>query len=205
MTDSGKRGEQPAKKKAVVRLNRISTKTGDDGTTGLGDGSRLPKHHARIAAYGTIDELSSMLGVAIAAGIEDPHAAWLRGIQNDLFDLGSDLCVPGEMGDKLRITPDYTERLDALLDEQNDLLEPLNSFCLPGGTTGSAWMHVGRTVCRRAEREVSFLIAESPEGTVNREVMRYLNRLSDLLFVFGRVLNDGGKADIKWVPGLNKQ
>ncbi|MCA8979214.1 MAG: cob(I)yrinic acid a,c-diamide adenosyltransferase [Planctomycetes bacterium] len=204
MTDSSTGGEQPAKQKAVVRLNRISTKTGDDGTTGLGDGSRLPKHHPRIAAYGTLDELSSMLGVAIAAGVSDPHATWLRGIQNDLFDLGSDLCVPGEMGDKLRITADYTARLDALLDEQNELLEPLDSFCLPGGTLGSAWMHVARTVCRRAEREVSALIEHEPEGAVNREVMRYLNRLSDLLFVFGRVLNDGGKADIKWVPGLNK-
>lgn len=205
MTDSNSGGQQPSKKKAVVRLNRISTKTGDDGTTGLGDGSRLPKHHPRIAAYGTIDELSSMLGVAIASGVGDPHASWIRSIQNDLFDLGSDLCVPGEMGDKLRITPDYAARLDALLDEQNELLVPLDSFCLPGGTLGSAWMHVGRTVCRRAEREVTALIAQEPEGTVNREVLRYLNRLSDLLFVFGRVLNDGGKADIKWVPGLNKQ
>lgn len=204
MTESQDADKAP-KKKAVVRLNRISTKTGDDGTTGLGDGSRLPKHHARIAAYGTIDELSSYLGVAIAQGLEEPHRSWIQGIQNDLFDLGSDLCVPGEMGDKLRITADYTERLDELLDEQNELLEPLNSFCLPGGTLGSAWMHVGRTVCRRAEREVSELIATEPEGTVNREVMRYLNRLSDLLFVFGRVLNDGGKADIKWVPGLNQR
>ena len=190
--------------KAVVRLNRISTRTGDDGTTGLGDGTRLPKHHARIASYGTIDELSSFLGVAVAQGLGDPHATWIREIQNDLFDLGSDLCVPGEMGDKLRITPEYTARLDALLDEQNELLEPLDSFCLPGGTLGSAWMHVGRTVCRRAEREVSALIAEEPEGAVNHEVMRYLNRLSDLLFVFGRVLNDHGKGDVKWVPGRNR-
>jgi len=144
------------------------------------------------------------LGVAIAQGLADPHAAWIRGIQNDLFDLGSDLCVPGEAGAKLRVTPDYTERLDGLLDQQNALIEPLNSFCLPGGTMGSSWMHVGRTVCRRAEREVSKLLAEEPEGSVNIEVLRYLNRLSDLLFVFGRVLNDGGKSDIAWVPGLNK-
>jgi len=199
--------DTPRQKKAgkrVVRLSRISTKTGDDGTTALGDGTRLPKHHPRIAAYGTIDELSSMLGMAIAQGLADGFPELLRGIQNDLFDLGSDLCVPGEMGDKLRITLDYTERLDALLDEHNADLEPLDSFCLPGGTLGSAWMHVGRTVCRRAEREVSSLIEGEPDETVNAEVLRYLNRLSDLLFVLGRVMNDGGKADIPWVPGRNQ-
>lgn len=188
------------KRRTGVRLNRISTRTGDDGTTALGDGTRLPKHHPRIAAYGTIDELSSFLGVALAAGLEQPHAGWIRSIQNDLFDVGSDLCVPGEAGEKLRITSRYTERLDELMDEQNADLEPLASFLLPGGTTAAAWMHVARTVCRRAEREVSLLLDQEPAG-VNREVMRYLNRLSDLLFVFGRVLNDGGRADVLWTPG----
>ncbi len=201
-TEQGSGGA--GKKKAVVRLTRIYTKSGDAGATGLGDGTRLPKHHPRIASYGTIDELSSFLGLAIAQGLAEPFATWIREIQNDLFDLGSDLCVPGEMGDKLRITSDYTDRLERLLDEQNEQLEPLDSFCLPGGTLGSAWMHVGRTVCRRAEREVSALMASEPEGAVNGEVLRYLNRLSDLLFVLGRVLNDGGRADIRWVPGKGR-
>lgn len=188
----------------MVHLSRIYTKTGDAGTTQLGDGSTLPKHHERVSAYGTIDELSSVLGLALMHGVDEPHAAWLREIQNDLFDVGSDLCVPGEAGDKLRITESYAQRLEAWIDEVNADLEPLNSFVLPGGRPAAAWLHLARTVCRRAERGVVELHAHEEEGRVNSEVLRYLNRLSDLLFVLARAANDGGKADVLWVPGQNR-
>ena len=141
----------------MVRLNRIYTRTGDDGTTALGDGTRLPKHHLRIASYGTVDELSAVLGLAAAEGLADgteEQRAWVRSIQNDLLDVGADLCLPGspgDKGDKLRITPRYVERLEQLLDQVNDGLDPLTSFVLPGGTKAAAWLHLGRTVCRRAE------------------------------------------------------
>ena len=187
----------------MVRLNRIYTKTGDDGTTGLGDGSRRPKHHLRVAAYGTIDELSSVLGLLVAHMDEATRAglgATVQSIQNDLFDAGADLCVPGEAGDKLRLTPNYTERLEHVLDEANEELEPLKSFVLPGGSMTAAWLHLGRTVCRRAERLVSEL-ATLEDEVVNPEVLRYLNRLSDLLFVLARAANDGGKSDVLWKPG----
>ena len=195
----------------MVRLNRIYTRTGDDGTTGLGDGSRLPKHHLRIASYGTVDELSSVLGLAAAdlpgadpagdaAGEE--LRAQLRSIQNDLLDVGADLCLPGTEGDKLRITPIYIERLEQWLDRVNDGLDPLTSFVLPGGTRTAAWLHLGRTVCRRAERLVTELAATSDDGPrVNPEVVRYLNRLSDLLFVLARDANDHGRSDVLWKPG----
>lgn len=186
----------------MVRLNRIYTKTGDDGTTGLGDGSRLPKHHLRIAAYGTVDELSSTIGLTLAQGGVERFADWLRAIQNDLFDVGSDLCVPGDSGDTGRLTPAYTERLEAHIDEVNEDLAPLTSFVLPGGSGASAWLHLARTTCRRAERLVSELAARDDEaGQVNLETLRYLNRLSDLFFVLARAANDGGKADILWEPG----
>ena len=186
----------------MVRLNRIYTKTGDDGTTGLGDGSRLPKHHLRIDSYGTVDELTSVLGLLISDGASEPLAELLRTVQNDLFDCGSDLCVPGEAGERLRIQPVYTERLEAWIDEYNEALEPLDTFVLAGGTKCSAWLHLARTVCRRAERLVSGL-SEVPEeaGRVNPEVLRYLNRLSDLLFVLARAENDNGRADVLWKPG----
>ena len=195
----------------MVRLTRIYTKTGDDGTTGLGDGSRLPKHHLRIAAYGTADELGSVLGLALAHGAEEPLQGMLRAVQNDLFDVGADLCVPGEAGEqseprnrdtKLRITPAYAKRLEGWIDGLNASLKPLNSFILPGGTPLAAWLHLGRTVCRRAERLVTELAAQPEEaGRVNPEVVRYLNRLSDFLFVAARTANDGGAADILWKPG----
>lgn len=186
----------------MVRLNKIYTKTGDDGTTGLGDGSRLPKHHLRIAAYGTVDELSSILGLYLANGA-DPKGSELVGhIQNDLFDVGADLCVPGEAGDKLRLQPAYVERLEAAIDALNEKLEPLTSFVLPGGTPASAWLHQARTVCRRAERLVSELATREEEaGRVNPVVLHYLNRLSDLLFQMARAANDGGKKDRLWKPG----
>ncbi|MCC7014186.1 MAG: cob(I)yrinic acid a,c-diamide adenosyltransferase [Planctomycetes bacterium] len=190
----------------MVRLNRIYTKTGDDGTTALGDGTRTPKHHLRIAAYGTVDELSSVLGVALAQGaIGEPLRRTLIEIQNDLFDVGADLCVPGAAGDKLRITPGYTERLERALDAANEKLAPLSSFVLPGGHPAAAWLHLARTTCRRAERVVTELAASPEERErVNPEVVRYLNRLSDLLFVFARVANDDGRLDVLWSPGRNR-
>ena len=184
----------------MVRLNRIYTRTGDDGTTGLGDGSRLPKHHVRIAAYGTVDELSAVLGLVAAHGLEEPHRTRLAQVQNELLDVGADLCVPGEGGERLRIAPEYTRRLEQWLDETNERLPALTSFVLPGGRPQAARLHVARTVCRRAERLVSELAAAEPGG-VNPEVLRYLNRLSDLLFVLARAVNDGGALDVLWKPG----
>lgn len=189
----------------MVHLNRIYTRSGDDGTTGLGDGTRLPKHHERIAAYGTTDELSSVLGLALANGVPEPYAAWVQSIQNDLFDVGSDLCRPGGEQDGSRMSSKYTEQLEHWIDEVNDGLEALTSFILPGGTQAAAWMHLGRTVCRRAERHINALMDDPAEkGNVNPEVLRYVNRLSDLLFVLARAMNDGGKADVLWVPAARK-
>lgn len=193
----------------MVYLSKIYTKSGDNGTTQLGDGSTLPKHHLRVTSYGTVDELSSFIGLALVDGLESPQGEEsetgrrLRAIQNDLFDVGSDLCVPGEAGEKLRITEAYTKRIESWIDEVNADLEPLSSFVLPGGTKAAAYLHVARTVCRRAERDVTALTEFEDEGAVNPEVLRYLNRLSDLLFVLSRAANDGGKRDVLWVPGQN--
>lgn len=186
----------------MVRLDRIYTRGGDEGETSLGDGTRVPKHHPRVAAYGTVDELSSVLGLALAHGVPEPLRTELQAIQNDLFDVGADLCVPGEAGERLRLTPAYTAKLEQLIDRENAQLARLESFILPGGTLPSAWMHLARNVCRRAERlvtELRELPGEKPR--VNLEVVKYLNRLSDLLFVLGRTLNDGGTRDVLWVPG----
>ncbi|MEX1023657.1 MAG: cob(I)yrinic acid a,c-diamide adenosyltransferase [Planctomycetota bacterium] len=188
----------------MVRLTKIYTRTGDDGTTGLGDGSRRPKHHLRVAAYGTVDELSSTLGLVVAHGAEAATVERLRRIQNELFDVGADLSVPGEMGDKLRIQPAYTTRLEAWIDADNANLQPLSSFVLPGGEPTAAWLHVARTVCRRAERLVSEL-ATCQDEALNPEVLRYLNRLSDLLFVMARVANDNGAKDVLWKPGDTRE
>lgn len=186
----------------MVRLDRIYTRGGDEGETSLGDGTRVPKHHPRVVAFGTVDELSAVIGLAIAHGVPEPLRSELQAIQNDLFDLGADLCVPGEAGARLRITPAYTKRLEELIDRENARLAPLTSFILPGGTPPSAWLHLARNVCRRAERLVTELRADPAEKErVNLEVVKYLNRLSDLLFVLGRVLNDRGGGDILWVPG----
>ncbi len=188
-----------------VHLNRIYTRTGDDGSTGLGDGSRVPKHHLRVEAYGTVDEANSVLGLALVQGAEEPYRGVLLEIQNDLFDLGSDLCVPGEAGDRLRLPADYVARLEGHIDRFNADLSPLTSFVLPGGSQLSAWLHLARTVTRRAERLVTALAGEPEEaGRVNPQVVRYLNRLSDLLFVLGRHANDRGAADVLWQPGKNK-
>lgn len=188
----------------MVYLSRIYTKTGDRGETGLGDGTRVPKDHPRIAAIGEVDELNACLGLLHANCPESPERELLRTIQNDLFDLGGDLCIPiadDERG-MLRITAAQYERLERAIDRHNENLQPLRSFILPGGSPAAAWLHLARTVCRRAERSVVTLIAVE---RVNENVLIYLNRLSDFLFVLGRVANDNGAADVKWVPGQSRE
>jgi cob(I)alamin adenosyltransferase len=185
----------------MVYLNRIYTKSGDRGETALGDGRRVPKDHARVAAYGEVDELNAVLGVALATpGMLEEEL--LRGIQNDLFDVGADLCVPPAEGEgpgkALRVTPGQVAKLEKAIDRLNEALTPLRSFILPGGSPTAAQLHVARTVCRRAERAVVTLMAAEP---VNPQALIYLNRLSDFLFVLARVANDGGTADVLWVPG----
>ncbi len=188
----------------MVHLNRIYTRVGDDGTTALGDGSRVPKHGLRVEAYGTVDETSSALGMVLAQGVAEPYCHWLRAIQNDLFDVGSDLCVPGSGEQGARIDPGYVTRLEGWIDEANADLEPLESFVLPGGSPTASWLHVTRTVCRRAERALTALIEAEGSEQVNPETLRYLNRLSDLFFVLARVCNDMGRADVLWQPGAGK-
>lgn len=196
----------------MVKLNRIYTKTGDDGTTGLGDGSRVPKTSLRVEAYGTVDEANATIGVAVLqAGPSPVHkdvADLLRSIQHDMFDVGADLCVPIKPGEaaggaKLRATPEQTARLERAIDSFNARLKPLNSFVLPGGTPLAAALHVARTAVRRAERCTVALQLAEPAAT-NDEAVRYLNRLSDLLFVLARVANEDGAADVLWVPGANR-
>ena len=187
----------------MVRLTRIYTRGGDAGDTSLGDGARVAKHALRVAAYGTVDEANAAIGIArLHADAESDQM--LGHIQNDLFDLGADLCTP-EGGRRaagaLRIVPAQTERLEREIDAMNAPLAPLDSFILPGGTAAAAHLHLARTVVRRAERLVSELAqAES----VNPEALKYLNRLSDHLFVLGRRLNDGGARDVLWRPGANR-
>jgi cob(I)alamin adenosyltransferase len=190
----------------MVYLSRIYTKTGDRGDTGLGDGSRVPKDHPRVAAYGSVDELNSVLGILAAYSTGEMEAAGtsalLRGIQNDLFDVGADLCVPlpPEPGQdtRLRVTVSQVQHLEGGIDRLNANLEPLTSFVLPGGSPAAAWCHLARTVCRRAEREVVTLMRSE---AVNPQVIVYLNRLSDLLFVLARACNRNGKNDVLWEPG----
>ena len=194
----------------MVKLNKIYTRTGDDGTTGLVDGSRTAKHSARIDAIGAVDEANSAIGLAIAAISDVTTAAMLTRIQNDLFDLGADLATPkgaldgegfepGEM--VLRVVQAQVDWLEHEIDRLNESLEPLTSFVLPGGSEGAARTHVARASARNAERAVTAL-AQSEE--VNPAASAYIKRLSDLLFVLARVLNDDGKADVKWVPGQNR-
>jgi cob(I)alamin adenosyltransferase len=186
----------------VVYLSRIYTKTGDMGETALGDGTRVPKDHPRVAAYGSVDELNAVLGVLLAHQPDTVEAELLRSIQNDLFDVGADLCVPPQAGEaadaRLRVRPEQSARLEAAIDRLNANLTPLRSFVLPGGRSLAAWCHLARTVCRRAEREVVTLARTE---AVNPQVVVYLNRLSDLLFVLARVANDNGKDDVLWEPG----
>ena len=193
----------------MVYLSRIYTKTGDRGDTGLGDGSRVPKDHPRVTAYGTVDELNAILGIFLVhlhdAKAEAALVDLVRSVQNDLFDVGADLCLPTGEGEKpgqvLRIQADQAERLEQAIDSRNERLQPLKSFILPGGTAAAAWCHLARTVCRRAERDVVTL---ARSDRINPQVIVYLNRLSDLLFVLGRVCNHDGHDDVLWVPGRTK-
>ena len=179
----------------TVNLTRIYTRLGDGGETHLGDMSRVPKTHPRIEAYGTVDELNAQLGVALAqGGLPAPHAEWLARVQNDLFDVGADLSVPeGGSRERLRVVPEQTAWLESACDEVNAELPNLKSFVLPGGTPAAAQLHVCRTVCRRAERRALLVDDASPE------VVRYLNRLSDLLFILARAANAGEEP--LWEPG----
>jgi cob(I)alamin adenosyltransferase len=190
----------------MVYLSRIYTKTGDQGETGLGDGTRVAKDHARVAAYGSVDELNAVLGLLLASHAELPEGDLIRSIQNDLFDVGADLCVPQpseeKSGERLRVKAEQGERLEKAIDRLNECLQPLKSFILPGGQPAAAWCHLARTVCRRAERDVVTLARTE---RINPQVVIYLNRLSDLLFVIARVLNGNGKDDVLWQPGQNQE
>jgi len=186
----------------AVHLTRIYTRTGDDGTTGLSDFSRVPKTHPRLIAYADVDETNAAIGVVLAVGAPPQDIATvLRQVQNDLFDVGADLSTPvvaDPAHPPLRTTAAYVERLEGWCDEFNERLQPLTSFILPGGTPAAALLHTARTVARRAERSAWAQIAASPEDT-NTLAATYLNRLSDLLFILGRLVNPGG--DVLWVPG----
>ncbi len=196
----------------MVVLNKIYTRTGDGGTTALGSGERVRKDSLRVSAYGTVDETNAAIGMvrihlAGAAASDIDVDAVLGRIQNDLFDLGADLCLPDRGKplpyEPLRVTPDQVSRLEREIDAMNATLKPLRSFVLPGGTAAAAALHVARTVCRRAERMLVQLAAE-PDEPVSEAAIRYLNRLSDLLFVASRYVNDRGAGDVLWVPGQNR-
>lgn len=186
----------------MVKLNKIYTRTGDDGTTGLVDGSRLPKDAPRMQAVGDVDEANSAIGLAIVAMAPGQEAGWLTTIQNDLFDLGADLATPIPDGPDapwaLRIVESQVARLERQIDQMNADLAPLDSFILPGGSAAAAAVHLARAVTRRAERSAT---AAARDVALNRQALAYLNRLSDLLFVLARRLNDNGARDVKWIPG----
>ena len=187
----------------MVRLTRIYTRGGDAGQTSLGDGARVPKHDPRVAAFGTVDEANAAIGVARLHTTGDADAMLGR-IQNDLFDLGADLCTPEEENPAyppLRMTEAQVERLEREIDAMNETLAPLISFVLPGGSAAAAYLHVARTVTRRAER---LMVELAERERVNPAALRYANRLSDHLFVMSRHLNDDGAADVLWVPGSNR-
>lgn len=195
----------------MVKLNKIYTRTGDDGSTGLVDGSRCRKHAVRIEAIGAVDEANSAIGVALVEiGRSNPLGEALLRVQNDLFDLGADLATPkgaldgegfepGEM--VLRIVPGQVEWLESAIDQANEDIEPLTSFVLPGGNEAAARLHVARATARRAERGMTALAEAEP---VNPAALHYINRLSDLLFVLARQANDHGRADVTWTPGANR-
>ena len=191
----------------MVKLTRIYTRSGDKGKTALGSGKRVVKHHPRVAAYGTVDETNAVVGLArlTTATLDDREIDAILGrIQNDLFDLGADLATPQVENPEfppLRMVPEQVTRLEGEIDRLNADLAPLNSFVLPGGSAAAAWLHLARTVARRAEREIT-LLAESE--TVNPEAIRYINRLSDLFFVMSRYLNGGGAGDVLWEPGATR-
>ena len=197
----------------MVKLNKIYTRTGDDGSTGLADGSRVLKHSLRPQAYGTVDELNASLGLVFLCldnkkdeNVFNDIKVLIRGIQNDLFDLGADLSTPISKAKQsykpLRITDNQIKKIEEKIDEYNDKLKPLNSFILPGGSEAASLIHLSRTIARRAERDVSLL---SSEEEINKNSLVYLNRLSDLLFVLSRILNENGLNDVLWVPGLNQK
>jgi cob(I)alamin adenosyltransferase len=201
--------EVPPEATRMVVLSKIYTRTGDKGTTALGSGERVPKHSLRIEAYGTVDETNASIGmVRLHLGDADPKLdAMLLRIQNDLFDLGADLCVP-DRGQKLEYEPlrmvdAQVKRLEQEIDEMNAELKPLRSFVLPGGTPAAAALHMARTISRRAERLMVALAGE-PNEPVGPAALKYINRLSDLLFVASRYVNDRGKSDVLWVPGQNR-
>jgi len=190
----------------MVILNRIYTRTGDDGSTALGSGERRPKYDLRVSAYGTVDETNAAIGVARLHTSEAAELdAMLSRIQNDLFDVGADLTVPQREGkaERLRVLDSQVERLEREIDALNTQLAPLTSFILPGGTPAAAHLHVARTVCRRAERLIVELAA-NPAEPVSEASIRYVNRLSDFLFVAARSANANGAGDVLWVPGQNR-
>jgi len=191
----------------MVYLNRIYTRSGDSGETGLGDGTRTPKTDPRIVAYGTVDELNSSIGVAHAMGqLPVEMQRRLQLVQNDLFDLGADLCVPeSEVPPEfppLRVTTSQVTKLEAWIDDHTERLSPLTSFILPGGSTGAALLHMSRTICRRSEIAVLTLASQA---RINEQIPIYLNRLSDLLFVMARSVNDEGHNDVLWTPGSGRK
>jgi len=201
-SDSGRERES-----STVHLTRIYTRTGDDGSTALGDMSRTAKTALRVTAYGDVDEANSTIGVAVAMGELGPSVATLlASVQNDLFDVGADLCtpiVPDPKWEPLRVDDGYVSRLEQACDDYNERLAKLDSFVLPGGTAGAALLHVARTVTRRAERSTWALLEAEPDAT-NPVTATYLNRLSDLLFILSRVANDDGGRDVKWVPRASR-
>ena len=192
----------------MVKLNKIYTRTGDDGTTGLGSGERRKKYDLRVAAYGTLDEVNAALGLARLHTADDAALdAALSRIQNDLFDVGADLCTPGKGkgpgGARLTVTDNQVSWLEGEIDRLNAELAPLRSFVLPGGLPAAAYLHLARTVCRRAERLIAELMDRADES-VTPEVLQYVNRLSDYLFVAARYANDKGAMEILWRPGENR-
>jgi cob(I)alamin adenosyltransferase len=193
----------------MVVLNRIYTRSGDDGTTALGTGERRKKYDLRIEAYGTLDEVNAVIGVVRLHMAGDPvFDAVLSRIQNDLFDVEADLCMPSEGGKgpggaRLAVTDAQVTWLEGEIDRLNAELAPLKSFILPGGSPGAAYLHLARTVCRRAER-IMVALADKPGESVTAAALKYVNRLSDFLFVAGRRMNDKGAADVLWVPGQNR-
>jgi cob(I)alamin adenosyltransferase len=193
----------------MVVLNRIYTRTGDDGTTGLSSGARVKKFDLRVSAYGTVDETNACVGLARQhTAMADPEVdAMLERIQHDLFDLGADLCTPEtgkDLGwEPLRIVQSQVDRLEAEIDQMNQHLQPLRSFVLPGGTPSAAALHLCRTVCRRAER-LMVELTEQPDEVVSAPAMKYINRLSDFFFVASRYVNHRGARDVLWVKGKNR-
>jgi cob(I)alamin adenosyltransferase len=192
----------------VVVLSKIYTRTGDDGTTALGTGERRKKYDLRIAAYGTLDEVNAAIGIArLHTGADAPLEAALSRIQNDLFDLGADLCTPGKGkgpgGARLTVTDAQVAWLEAEIDRFNAALSPLRSFVLPGGSAAAAYLHLARAICRRGERLIAEL-KDKPGESVGAEVLKYVNRLSDFLFVASRHANGAGQGDVLWQPGRNR-